>query len=49
MECELLMKVGPKSKKPYREPNLRLYGDIRLITQTIHHGQINDSQGMKSA
>ncbi|MGH9492951.1 MAG: lasso RiPP family leader peptide-containing protein [Terriglobales bacterium] len=35
--------------KPYSIPRLVVYGDVRVVTQTIGSGLINDTQMSKSA
>jgi len=30
----LTEKTAPSGKKPYQKPTLRIYGDVRMITQT---------------
>ena len=30
----LTEKTAPSGKKPYEKPTLRIYGDIRMLTQT---------------
>lgn len=33
----------PQSKKPYRKPALRLYGDVRKLTQNVGGTGKNDN------
>jgi hypothetical protein len=42
--------TGPDAqKKPYSEPQLRVYGDIRRITQTSNVGANSDHKGQGSS
>lgn len=46
------MKPSPQGqgKKPYEKPNLRLYGDIRMVTQSSAHHvtKFNDGSSNKT-
>jgi hypothetical protein len=44
------VKPDAQGRKPYQKPSLRVYGDIRSVTQSINKGNIKDAQAaMKSA
>lgn len=38
------VKPDLQGKKPYQEPSLRVYGDIRVVTQATDFGPIKDAQ-----
>ena len=37
-----------RPKKPYEKPMLRVYGDVRTMTETVHMGSKNDATSMMS-
>jgi hypothetical protein len=37
-----------RKKKPYTPPHLRIYGDIRKMTETSTMGMHRDAHGMRS-
>jgi hypothetical protein len=40
----VLVSTRLEHKKPYQQPNLRVYGDIYLVTQSINMGKVKDAQ-----